>query len=105
MPSQVANTITYLKRCQDARKQGYPVSLKTDPAWLVNMACNRRAGWVESRFMFGSCLPINGRYPKRADENLHLLADKVNTPRLIVRETEIPSRYRLRLANRIYKEN
>lgn len=105
--TRLSNTIAYIKRCQDARQAGYPVYLKTDPAWLVNMAINRRAGWPESRFYFGGCQPINGQYPKRADEchdSTRLLARNVNTPRLIVRETECPKRYRTRLQHRFFTE-
>jgi len=99
--TQVRNTINYLKKCQDARKAGYPVYLKTDPAWLVNVAINRRAGWPESRVIFDSCMPVNGAYPKRAEENLRQFADHVNTPRLVLREAQVPFRYRQRLAHRI----
>jgi hypothetical protein len=99
------NTINYLKRCQSAREAGYPVYLKTDPAWLVNMAINRRAGWPESQFLFAGCMPVEGKYPKRADENLRQFADHINTPRLIVRGEQVPMRYRQKLAHRIYLDN
>ena len=105
---QIANTIKLLVVCQEARRQGYPVSLKTDPSWLVNMAINRRAGWPESRYYFGSCQPINGVYPKRADENhdsTQQFVRRVNTPYLMIREQEIPRRYRTRLAHRIWRED
>lgn len=104
MTSPVRNTIDYLKRCQAARENDVPVYLKTDPAWLVNMAINRRAGWAESRHVHGSCLPVNGQYPKRAEENLRILADQVNSRR-VVRLHEVPLRYRSRLANRIHMED
>ncbi|MDI3463648.1 MAG: hypothetical protein OJF50_002469 [Nitrospira sp.] len=101
----VQTTLNYLKRCQQARESGIPVYLKTDPAWLINMAINRRAGWAESRHVYGSVMPVNGRYPKRAEENLRILADKVNMPRRIVRASEVPLRYRQRLAHRIHVED
>ncbi len=43
----IAHTIDLLRRCQRARAAGHPVWLTTDPAWLVNAAINRRAGWSE----------------------------------------------------------
>lgn len=104
---RITNTIQYLKTCQAARAQGFPVFLKTDPTWLVNMAVNRRAGWPESQFYFSSCSPVEGRYPKQADDchtSFRQFVARVNTPRLIVRETEIPLRYRGRLKHRIFRE-
>ena len=43
--TKVANTLAYLRQCQTAREAGYPVQFTTDPAWLVEQAINRRAGW------------------------------------------------------------
>ena len=103
--TRIQNTITYLKQCQTARQAGYPVYLKTDPAWLVNVAINRRAGWPESRYFFSSCAPVAGQYPKRADEchdSTKQFANRVNTPKLIVREQECPKRYRTRLQHRFF---
>lgn len=102
--NKIRNTIDYLRKCQQARKHGYPVYLKTDPAWLVNVAINRRAGWPESSVFFASCQPVNEQYPKRADENLSQLAARVNTPNLVIRAQEIPKRYRIRLASRITED-
>lgn len=87
---KVRATIDYLKKCQAYRKAGGSVSFTTDPAWLVNMAINRRAGWPDDpSFTRGSAMPINGTYPKRASgdawNHLRLIAHEINTPRLIVR--------------------
>ena len=100
-------TINRLKACQAARAAGYPVSYVTDPAWLLDMAINRRAGWPDDPTTSrGSAMPVNGVYPKSAAGDygyraLRLFADRVNTPRLIVREQECPRRYRARLAHRL----
>lgn len=88
------NTIKLLRYCQLARVSGYQVSYITDPAWLVNMAINRRAGWPDDPgFTRGSAMPVNGVYPKRASgdsyQHLRLLADRINTPRRIVRPGEL----------------
>lgn len=90
MSSPVANTIKFLKRCQAARKDGSRVSLTNDPAWLVDMAINRRAGWPDDPSLArGSCMPVNGAYPKKASgdyfSHLRLIASEINTPRLIMR--------------------
>ena len=91
--SAAANTIDYLRRCQDARAAGYPVAFTTDPAWLVEQAINRRAGWVEDAHTRGSCLPVEGRLPRKArgdwQRHLRLLARSINTPRLVVRVSEL----------------
>lgn len=85
--SPVANTIAYLRKCQAARKAGYTVSYTTDPTWLVDMAINRRAGWVEdlhSRTCYdGKAMP----WKATGDAQRHLIqiAHDVNTPRLTVR--------------------
>lgn len=69
--ASVSATLAYLKACQRERKRGREVSYTDNPAWLVDMAINRRAYWpddpTESR---GSCMPLaDGRYPKRARGN------------------------------------
>ena len=92
--SPVRNTINYLRRCQQARAAGYPVSYTTDPAWLLMMAINRRAGWPDDPGHWrGSAMPVKGSYPKRASgmawNHLRLLAQKINTPRLIVHVGEL----------------
>lgn len=86
----LANTIKYLRLCQSARAAGHQVAYTTDPAWLVTMAINRRAGWPDDPSGFrGSAMPVRGRYPKRAEgiryNHLRLIAGEVNTRRLIVR--------------------
>lgn len=88
--ARIRSTIDYLQRCRAARAKGLPVAYTTDPTWLVQMAINRRAGWPDdptpSR---GSCMPVNGRYPRKAEGlaygHLWLIAREVNTPRLVVR--------------------
>ena len=66
--SAIHNTLTYLRQCQHARQIGYPVTFTTDPAWLVNMAINRRAGWPDDTSLTrGSAMPVRGQYPKKAD--------------------------------------
>jgi hypothetical protein len=91
----IKNTIKYLRRCQRARAAGYPVSFTTDPAWLVEQAINRRAGWPDDPSSTrGSAMPTHdGRYPTKAsgDKYAHIrrLACALNTPRLIVREGEL----------------
>ena len=94
MASLVHNTIERLKACRAARAAGYPVYLVTDPAWLVNMAINRRAGWPDDPTGYrGSCMPVNGRYPKKAEgmriSHGRLIAGEINTPRLIVRPARL----------------
>lgn len=105
--ARVGATLRYLRRCREARAAGYPVTYTTDPAWLVAMAINRRAGWPDDPSTCrGSCQPLpDGRYPPRADgdreyRHLRLLAGRVNTPRLIVRANEADPRTRRMLDER-----
>ena len=42
----IRNTIKYLHSRQAYRAGGGQVRYTTDPAWLVNMAINRRAGYA-----------------------------------------------------------
>jgi hypothetical protein len=93
-PSKTRATIDYLRACQRVRKAGHRVSFTTDPAWLVEQAINRRAGWVEDPHSRGSCLPIEaGRLHRKTrgdwQRHLRLLASSINTPRLIVRTCEL----------------
>ncbi len=68
----IAATITYLKTRQAYRAAGGQVRYTTDPAWLVNMAINRRAGWPDDpSTSLGSCQPVNGRYPAKAIGDAH----------------------------------
>ncbi len=88
--NEVQNTIRMLRARQAYRAAGGVVSYTTDPVWLVQMAINRRAGWLDDpTFSRGSCMPVNGRYPKKAAgdayNHLRLIAREVNTPGLIVR--------------------
>lgn len=87
-PSKARVTIDYLRACQTARAAGYPVSFTSDPAWLVNQAVNRRAGWLEDPHTRGTTKPIDGRFPRKArgdwQRHLRLIAWEVNTPRLVV---------------------
>ena len=103
--SAVSNTIAHLKLCQAARAAGVLVSFTTDPSWLVNMAINRRAGWPDDpSFSRGSAMPVDGKYPKKAsgDEYNHLrfLARNINTPRLVVRVSEL-GKWKKRLLSRL----
>ena len=108
-PSRMRATIDYLRHCQAYRAAGGQVAFTTDPAWLVQMAINRRAGWQDDPSLLrGSAMPVAGRYPKRASgddwRHLRLFAHNINTPRLIVRERECPMRLRARLAHRLYTD-
>lgn len=88
-------TIDYLRACQNARAAGYPVRMANDPAWLVEQAINRRAGWVEDPHTRGTSQPISGcftnvpRLPRKCagswQRHLWLIAQEINQPRLIVR--------------------
>jgi hypothetical protein len=103
----VRATLAYLRTCQAARAAGSPVRYTTDPAWLVTMAINRRAGWPEPRHTRASARPTaDGRYPPRAEETdsptMIQLGHKMNGhPRVIIRPPEVPIRYRARLAHRL----
>ncbi len=106
MKSATAATIEYLNRCRAHRAAGGRVAFTTDPTWLVQMAINRRAGWQDDPSLLrGSAMPVEGKYPKRASgddwRHLRLFAHNINTPRLIVRERECPTRLRGRLAHRL----
>jgi hypothetical protein len=90
--SEIRATIDYLQTCQNARAAGYPVHMRTDPAWLVNQAINRRAGWLEAPrgdTSRGTSQAIDGHFPRKCggdwQRHLRLIADEVNTPRLVVR--------------------
>lgn len=90
MKSPIRNTIDYLRCCQQARAAGYAVAYTTNPAWLLHIAINRRAGWPDDPSTSrGSAMPVNGKYPAKASgdsyNHLCLLARQINTPRLIVR--------------------
>lgn len=91
--SPTANTIARLRALQAARAAGARVSFTTDPAWLVEQAINRRAGWAEDPHTRGTTPPVRGRLPRKArgDWQRHLgqIAHRINTPRLIVREAEL----------------
>lgn len=105
--SPAAATIRYLRACQAARAAGMRVSYVTDPAWLLDMATNRRAGWPDDPTTSrGSARPLpDGRYPPKGGgdyyRHLRQLAYRINTPRLIVRAREVPARYRERLRARL----
>lgn len=80
----IRTTIEYLRLCQHARAAGYPVAYTTDPAWLIQMAINRRAGWPDDPGHYrGSCMPIDGQYPKKAEgmwfAHLRLIAREINS--------------------------
>jgi len=74
------------------------VYLKTDPTWLVDMAINRRAGWLDDPWTFGTTQPVQTRDGLRlpwiiadgnAERHLRQLAGRINTPRLRVYESEL----------------
>ena len=83
-PSKSRITIAFLRHWQMVRRAGVGVSLRTDPAWLLDMAIGRRAGWLEDPHSFGICAPVNGKLPRMAngDTERHLLqiARRVNGP-------------------------
>ena len=87
--SKIRATIDYLRACQALRASGRPVAYTTDPAWLLDMAIGRRAGWVEDPHARGICQPVNGKLPRYAtgdaQRELARVGHELNTPRLIVR--------------------
>lgn len=91
-PPTIPGALAHLCRCRAARAVGHRVSYTTDPAWLVHMAINRRAGWPDDPTTTrGSAAPTSdGRYPPKAAgsgfAHLRRLSREINTPRLIVRE-------------------
>lgn len=96
--SRTHRTLEYLRNCRYLRASGGDVCYIHDPAWLVNMAVNRRAGWPDDpTHSRGNCRPVlrNGLrvYPPKAsgDAYRHLcqLSHKINTPRVIVRTSEL----------------
>lgn len=92
--SKTRNTIEYLRKCQAARSAGYRVSFTTDPAWLVEQAINRRAGWLEdSPHARGTTQAVDGHFPRKARgdylRHLRLIAREVNTPRLVVHASRL----------------
>lgn len=71
----VAATLAYLKACQRLRTSGRAVSYANDPAWLIDQAINRRACWPDDPSgARGSCMPVSGRYPRRAQGDLYMRA-------------------------------
>jgi hypothetical protein len=110
MMTPVQATICLLRKCLRLRAAGVQVSFTTDPAWLVHMAINRRAGWLDDpSHVRGSAVPVDGKYPRKAEgsqySHLRNLARSINTPRLIVRDGELGQwrkLIRLRLPERIY---
>lgn len=109
-PEQVRATIAYLKQCQEARAAGYPVSYTTDPEWLVDMAINRRAGWPEPVHERGSCIQVNGKFPKRAEHDgpLRQFAHSLNVYHWRPNEREVrflPRKVRERIEHRINRDN
>jgi hypothetical protein len=87
-------TICLIRKCARLRETGAPVAFTTDPTWLVNMAINRRGGWPDDpSHMRGSAMPVDGRYPHKAEgtaySDLRNLARAVNTPRRVVRDGEL----------------
>ena len=103
-------TVCLLRKAIRLRAAGVPVSFTTDPAWLIHMAINRRAGWPDDPSqMRGSAMPVDGRYPRKAEgghySHLRNLARCINTPRRIVRDGELGGWRKLirrRVPERIY---
>lgn len=90
---EVRNTIARLKALQAARAAGYKGVYTDDPSWLIQQAINRRGGYVDDPHFRGSAAPVNGKFPKKAGGNwqssARRLADKINTPRMRVYESEL----------------
>src|SRR5512137_2574428 len=84
--NEVRATIVLLTALRERRAKGVPCYLTTDPAWLLDMAINRRAGWFEDPVTFGTTQPVNGKYPRKAGVlgALYRLASEINTPSLRV---------------------
>ena len=118
------HTLAYLHVCQKARAVGwkYPndYHLTRDPEWLVDVAINRRAGWLDDPgSVFGSAMPVKRwdpgfmvapifQFPKYGSgdttlpgiihpQTIHI----INMPRVIVRERQVPLRYRPKLVHRL----
>ena len=104
LKDKVSNTLRYLRACKMAKAAGLFDDAPCfspfgngmqyhDPDWLLNMAINRRAGWPEPTHYRGSCAPVNGKLPRKADGDWQAsflrAANAVNTPRLIVRESAL----------------
>lgn len=107
-PNEVHATLEYLRACIRARKDGYLTSYTTDPEWLIDVAINRRAGWPDDpSHSRGSCMPVNGKYPKRAEGDVFWLcwrlARDLNGTRVTKHECEVrcvPRRVRERIMHR-----
>ncbi len=86
---QVRATIAMLEHAREMRAAGHRYSLTHDPEWLVDMAINRRAGWPDDpSHSRGSCMPVNGKYPKRAEGDAFMLVWRLSrqlSDRIIVR--------------------
>lgn len=94
MKTKLQATIEHLKACRAYRTAGGMASFLNDPAWLIEQAINRRAGWPDDpSHSRGSCMPVNGRHPKKASgdwfRHLRLIASEINTPRLIMRPARL----------------
>ncbi len=90
--SKVSATIAFLKRMQANRAAGCECYLATDPAWLLDVAIGRRAGWAEDPHSYGI---VNAKVlPRRAtgdaQRNLGQIARKVNS-RAVMRSQELGS--------------
>lgn len=105
--AKLRSTLKYLRLCIQARTSGYSVAYVTDPEWLVDMAINRRAGWLEDPSGHrGATMAINGRFPKRAqgDGNMWQFVRLLNGSRWCPREIEtrwLHRRIRERIVHRI----
>src|SRR5580693_4543251 len=98
MKTAIRNTIDLLKHCRKMRKAGGQGAYTSDANWLVNMAINRKAGWLDDPTEYrGSCMPVpvrqvtangaivirKGKYPPIAAGRfyslLRLVAHEVNS--------------------------
>ncbi len=58
------------------------------------MAINRRANWPDDPTHYrGSCMPVHGRYPRKAEGleygHLRVIAREINTPRRVVHSARL----------------
>src|ERR1700690_2049623 len=101
-------TRKYLELCIRARESGYRVAFTSDPQWLLHMAINRRAGWPDDpSYSRGSCMPVQGKYPKKAEGSAFMelwrIAHTINNTRVALHFQSCPSLLKLRIPWRIFE--
>lgn len=120
-PAEVRATLELLEHARKARAANYGrsargfggfYSLTIDPEWLVDMAINRRAGWPDDpSHRRGSAMPINGKYPKRAEGDAFMLVWRLArqlSDRIIVWRQSlggVPRSVRERIEHRIHERD